>query len=131
MRRYVLTRLAVAVPMLVVATLYPWYLLSLLPFAALCRHRAWLALEAAPRLLVIFLTRRGEGVDGLFAYTQGSIWREFAADQGALLRGAAARDCREGDDDQTEVDSETLHDSLSLACRHPRRATGGEPRPRV
>ncbi len=28
------------------ATVYPWYLLWVLPWAALCRHRAWLALSA-------------------------------------------------------------------------------------
>jgi hypothetical protein len=28
------------------ATLYPWYLLLVLPMAALCRHRAWLLLTA-------------------------------------------------------------------------------------
>ena len=36
--------------MLVVATLYPWYLLSLLPLAALCRHKAWLALSGLVQL---------------------------------------------------------------------------------
>jgi hypothetical protein len=32
------------------ATLYPWYLLWVLPWAALCRHRAWLALSALVQL---------------------------------------------------------------------------------
>lgn len=32
------------------ATVYPWYLLSVLPFAALCRHRAWLSLSALIQL---------------------------------------------------------------------------------
>lgn len=31
--------------LLVSATLYPWYLLWVLPWAALCRHRAWLVLQ--------------------------------------------------------------------------------------
>ena len=39
--------------MLVVATLYPWYLLSVLPWAALCRHRAWLALSALVQLAYV------------------------------------------------------------------------------
>jgi len=32
------------------ATVYPWYLLSVLPWAALGRHRAWLALSALIQL---------------------------------------------------------------------------------
>lgn len=39
--------------MLVMATLYPWYLLSLMPWAAFCRHRAWLALSALVQLAYV------------------------------------------------------------------------------
>lgn len=39
--------------MLTVATLYPWYLLILLPWAALCRHRAWLTLSALLQLAYV------------------------------------------------------------------------------
>ena len=35
-----------AVLVLFSATVYPWYVLWLLPWAALCRQRAWLALSA-------------------------------------------------------------------------------------
>lgn len=39
--------------MLSMATLYPWYLLVLLPWAALCRQRAWLALSALVQLAYV------------------------------------------------------------------------------
>ncbi|MCB1033391.1 MAG: hypothetical protein KDD47_06110 [Acidobacteria bacterium] len=57
------------------ATLYPWYLLWILPWAALCRQRAWLALSGLS--LLSYLPRLFPGVE-LFPWVFAFIWGPFA-----------------------------------------------------
>ena len=56
------------------ATVYPWYLLWVLPWAALARHRAWLALSALTTLS--YLPQHLEGVE-LFPWVYCAIWIPF------------------------------------------------------
>ena len=56
------------------ATLYPWYLLWILPWAALCRQRAWLALAGLS--LLSYLPRLFPGVE-LFPWVFLVIWVPF------------------------------------------------------
>ncbi len=58
------------------ATFYPWYLLWVLPWAALCRHRAWLTLSALIQLS--YLPQLVEGID-LFPWIFLMIWCPFWA----------------------------------------------------
>ena len=46
-------RLQTASALLLTATLYPWYLLWVLPWAAVTRHRAWIALSASSLLCYV------------------------------------------------------------------------------
>ncbi|MCP3959208.1 MAG: DUF2029 domain-containing protein [bacterium] len=55
------------------ATVYPWYLLWVLPWAALARHRAWLALSA---LLPLSYLPQLTGVE-LFPWVYLAIWGPF------------------------------------------------------
>lgn len=57
------------------ATVYPWYVVWVLPWAALARHEAWLALSGL--ILLSYLPQRG-GVD-LFPWVYLAIWGPFAA----------------------------------------------------
>ena len=56
------------------ATLYPWYLLWILPWAALCRQRAWLTLAGLS--LLSYLPRLVPGVE-LFPWVFAVIWIPF------------------------------------------------------
>jgi hypothetical protein len=56
------------------ATLYPWYLLWVLPWAALCRHKAWLLLSATVLLSYLPQTM---GLP-LFPWIFALIWLPFA-----------------------------------------------------
>lgn len=56
------------------ATVYPWYLLWVLPWAALCRQRAWLALSA---LLPLSYLAQGTEL-ALFPWIYLAIWLPFA-----------------------------------------------------
>ncbi len=62
------------------ATFYPWYLLWVLPWAALCGHRAWLAASAL--VLAAYLPQT-VGVS-LFPWVHLAIWGPFAV----LLAGS-------------------------------------------
>jgi hypothetical protein len=66
-------------------TVYPWYVLWVLPFAALTRAPAWLALAALVQLA--YLPRLVPGV-GLFPWVWLAIWGPFAL---LLLARPAAR----------------------------------------
>ena len=55
-------------------TVYPWYLLWVLPWAALARHRAWLALSAL--ILLSYLTKMMELP--LMPWIYFGIWGPFA-----------------------------------------------------
>jgi hypothetical protein len=68
--------------MLFSATVYPWYLLWVLPWAALCRQRAWLALAALIQLT--YLAQAGRLA--LFPWTWLAVWLPFA-----VLLAAAPR----------------------------------------
>ncbi|NJL28462.1 MAG: hypothetical protein HC897_11530 [Thermoanaerobaculia bacterium] len=59
--------------LLCTATLYPWYLLWVLPWAALARHRAWLALQALVQLAYL---PKLSGAP-LFPWIFVSIWLPF------------------------------------------------------
>lgn len=61
--------------LLLSATVYPWYLLWVLPWAALCRQRAWLALSGL--ILLSYLTQRG-GMP-LLPWVFAAIWLPFLA----------------------------------------------------
>ena len=60
--------------LLVSATVHPWYLLWVLPWAALARHTAWLALSAT--VLLAYLPQRA-GVP-LVPWVYLAIWAPFA-----------------------------------------------------
>lgn len=60
--------------LLLSATVHPWYLLWVLPWAALARHTAWLALSAL--VLLAYLPQRG-GVP-LVPWVYLAIWAPFA-----------------------------------------------------
>jgi hypothetical protein len=62
--------------LLLSATVYPWYLLWVLPWAALARHRAWLALSALMPLAYL-ADPRVAGVP-LFPWLYLAIWGPFA-----------------------------------------------------
>lgn len=55
------------------ATVYPWYALWVLPWAALTRHRAWLALSA---LLFLSYSPKFWGIP-LYPWVQALIWGPF------------------------------------------------------
>lgn len=55
------------------ATVYPWYLLWVLPFAAISRHPAWLTLSAS--ILLSYLPQTTETV--LFPWVFLAIWLPF------------------------------------------------------
>jgi hypothetical protein len=57
------------------ATIYPWYVLWVLPWAALARHRAWLALSG---LVLLAYLPRGTGVP-LLPWVFLAIWLPFLA----------------------------------------------------
>ncbi len=61
--------------MLLSATVYPWYLLWVLPWAALARHTAWLALSA---LILLSYLPQHAGVP-LMPWVFVAIWVPFAA----------------------------------------------------
>jgi hypothetical protein len=61
--------------LLLSATIYPWYALWVLPWAALARHRAWLALSG---LLLLSYLPRGTDVP-LLPWVFLAIWGPFAA----------------------------------------------------
>lgn len=61
------------------ATVYPWYLLWVLPWAALSRHRGWLLAGAlAPLAYLPRLTLEGAGVE-LFPWIWALLWLPPAA----------------------------------------------------
>lgn len=55
------------------ATFYPWYLLWVLPWAALCRHRAWLALSVSIQLSYLSQTTEVPHLPWIFLL----IWLPF------------------------------------------------------
>jgi hypothetical protein len=56
------------------ATVYPWYALWVLPWAALSRDRAWLSLSA-----LLFLSYLPQFLDvPLFPWIHALIWLPFA-----------------------------------------------------
>ncbi|MEZ5331019.1 MAG: glycosyltransferase 87 family protein [Thermoanaerobaculia bacterium] len=57
------------------ATVYPWYLLWVLPWAALALHEAWLALSG---LVLLSYLPRHAGLE-LFPAVYGAIWLPFAS----------------------------------------------------
>jgi hypothetical protein len=59
--------------LLLSATIYPWYVLWVLPWAALARHRAWLALSA---LLLLAYIPRGTSIP-LLPWVFLAIWGPF------------------------------------------------------
>jgi hypothetical protein len=61
--------------LLLSATVYPWYVIWVLPWAALCRHTAWRALSGL--VLLSYLAQRG-GVP-LMPWVFGAIWVPFWA----------------------------------------------------
>jgi hypothetical protein len=61
--------------LLLTATVYPWYLLWVLPWAALTRHAAWLALSA---LILLSYLPKIAGVP-LMPWVFLAIWGPFAA----------------------------------------------------
>jgi hypothetical protein len=61
--------------LLLAATVYPWYLLWVLPWAALARHRAWLALSG---LAVLSYIPQVTGRP-LFPWFYLAVWGPFAA----------------------------------------------------
>jgi hypothetical protein len=61
--------------LLLSATVYPWYVIWVLPWAALCRHTAWRALSGL--ILLSYLSQRG-GVP-LMPWVFGAIWVPFWA----------------------------------------------------
>ncbi len=63
-----------ATVMLLSATVYPWYLMWVLPWAALCRQRAWLALALLVQLSYL---PQAIGVE-LFPWIHMAIWVPFA-----------------------------------------------------
>ena len=65
------------------ATVYPWYLLWMLPWAALARHRAWLALSA---LMPLCYLPQHSSVP-LFPWIYLAIWAPFFL----LLAGSHSR----------------------------------------
>ena len=67
------TGLVFATLILFSATVYPWYVLWLLPWAALCRQPAWLALSAT--VLVSYWPQFGGGELVPWAYLM--IWAPF------------------------------------------------------
>ena len=56
------------------ATVYPWYLLWVLPWAALYRHRAWLAVSGLA--LLSYLPQHDPQLE-LFPWIWGCIWIPF------------------------------------------------------
>lgn len=56
------------------ATVYPWYLLWILPWAALVRHRAWLALSVT--VLACYVPQHRESE--LFPWIFAAVWLPFA-----------------------------------------------------
>ncbi len=60
--------------LLLSATIYPWYVLWVLPWAALTRHRAWLALSG---LILLAYVPRGTSVP-LLPWVFLAIWGPFA-----------------------------------------------------
>ncbi len=68
--------------LLLSATIYPWYVLWVLPWAALARHRAWLALSG---LILLAYVPRGTSVP-LLPWVFVAIWAPFL-----LLRLASRR----------------------------------------
>lgn len=77
------------------ATVYPWYLLWVLPWAALARHRGWLLAGAlAPLAYLPRLTREDTGVE-LFPWLWAALWLPPAL---AALGGAARSARRAGDE---------------------------------
>ena len=61
--------------LLLSATVYPWYVVWVLPWAALCRHTAWRALSGL--ILLSYLAQRG-GVP-LMPWVFAAIWVPFGA----------------------------------------------------
>ncbi|MEM8932769.1 MAG: hypothetical protein AAGE94_16410, partial [Acidobacteriota bacterium] len=61
---------------LAMATVYPWYLLVVLPWAALAKRRSWLVLSAL--LPLCYLPQHVGGVD-LFPWVWAVIWLPFFA----------------------------------------------------
>lgn len=57
------------------ATVYPWYLLWVLPWAALTRHRAWLTLSGL--MFLAYLPQHADDIS-LFPWVWGLIWIPFA-----------------------------------------------------
>jgi alpha-1,6-mannosyltransferase len=72
--------------LLLSATVYPWYVLWVAPWAALCRHTAWRALSGL--ILLSYLTQRG-GVP-LMPWVYLSIWVPFGVLLAAGRRWASA-----------------------------------------
>ena len=60
-----------AAVLLAMATVYPWYLLTVLPWAALLRHRAWLLASALQ--VLAYLPQHLEGL-ALFPWMWLAIW---------------------------------------------------------
>lgn len=67
------TGLVFAVLILFSSTVYPWYLLWVLPWAALCRQPAWLALSAT--ILVSYWPQFGGG--DLMPWAYLAVWAPF------------------------------------------------------
>ncbi|MEM9290273.1 MAG: hypothetical protein AAGD01_01170 [Acidobacteriota bacterium] len=63
-----------AAALLCTATFYPWYSLWVLPFAALCGQRAWLALSAL--MLITYAPQHGEFSH--WPWTFALVWIPFA-----------------------------------------------------